>query len=161
MTLKDLYSAESQLIEALPKMAEAATNVTLKQGFEEHLRQTEEQLKRIEEISENLEFNPKNHVCKGMEGLIKEGSELFAIEGDSDVVDAAIICAAQKVEHYEIAAYGCALELAKLMGHMREAELLQQTLDEEKLTDEKLNQVAIEEINPIALEKLEVDQTTS
>lgn len=152
--LKDLYSAESQLIEALPKMAKKASNETLKKGFEEHLKQTEEHQKRIEEIASQMDINPKNHVCKGMEGLIAEGSELLAIEGDLDAIDAGLVGAAAKVEHYEMAGYTDALRLATLMGHDDAAKLLEQTLNEEIETEKKLTEVVETEIGPVAQEKV-------
>lgn len=150
MHLKDLYSAENQLMKALPKMAEKATNENLSKGFEEHLKQTEEHIKRIEQIAESLDFSPGGHSCLAMKGLIEEGSEVLKLEGDESVIDAALIAAAQKVEHYEIAAYGTAREMAKLMGHSDEEELLNETLEEEKETDEKLNEIAKEEVNTSA-----------
>lgn len=155
INIKDLYSAETQLIEALPKMAEKASNEQLRKGFEEHLKQTQEHAKRLEKIAENLDFNPKNHTCKGMQGIIEEGAEFLKAEGDDAVVDAGLIGAAQRVEHYEIAGYGTAVAMAKLMGHDDEADLLEETLNEEKETDEKLTQLAEEEVNPEAGEKME------
>lgn len=157
--LKDLYSAETQLVQALPQMAEAASSETLKQGFEEHLKQTEEHVKRLEKIGELLEFGPGGHSCKAMKALIEEGSDLMKMEGEATTIDAGLIAAAQKVEHYEICAYATAATMAELMQHNEAAELLKQTLDEEKTTDEKLNQVAMDEVNPQALEMMEGMET--
>lgn len=152
MSLKDLYSAETQLVGALPKMAGKASSETLKKGFEEHLEETKEHIARLEKIADKMGENPKNHTCKAMRGLIEEGSELLEMEGNSDVIDAGLIGAAQRVEHYEIAAYGSTIELAKGLGEDEAAELMSQTLEEEKATDEKLNKVAEEEVNPAALD---------
>ncbi|HEV2991922.1 MAG TPA: ferritin-like domain-containing protein [Candidatus Angelobacter sp.] len=144
--LKDLYSAENQLVKALPKMAKAASSDKLKQGFEEHLEQTKEQVQRLEEIFETLEASPKGKKCAGMEGLIKEGSEAMEEDFEGAVMDAALIGAAQRVEHYEIAAYGTAVEFARLLGESEHVTLLEQTLEEEKETDQKLTDLA-KEIN--------------
>jgi ferritin-like metal-binding protein YciE len=149
--LRDLYDAENQLIKALPKMAKAATSDELRQGIEEHLEQTKGQAERLEQIFEQLGEKPKGEKCKGMEGVIKEGSETLQKDMDDDTMDAAIIAAAQRVEHYEIAGYGTARTYANLLGEEEAAELLQQTLEEEKETDQKLTQLA-EEINVEAAE---------
>jgi ferritin-like metal-binding protein YciE len=141
--LRDLYDAENQLIKALPKMAEAANSDELRQGFEEHLEQTKGHAQRIEQIFEQLGEKAKGKKCKGMEGLIKEGSETLEEDiTDEDVKDAAIIAAAQRVEHYEIAGYGTARTFANLLGEEEAASLLEQTLDEEKETDAKLTELA-------------------
>lgn len=140
--LKDLYDAEHQITEALPKMRQAASSTQLKKAFEDHLAMTEKQIKRLEQVFEALDQKPSRKTCKGMQGLIKEGSEIISEKMDSDVRDAALITAAQKVEHYEIASYGSVRTFANLMGHDRAAKLLQQTLDEEGQTDEKLTQIA-------------------
>jgi ferritin-like metal-binding protein YciE len=149
--LRDLYDAENQLIKALPKMAEGANSDELRQGFEEHLEQTKEHAQRIETIFEQLGQKAKAKKCKGMEGLIKEGSEALEEDMSEDVKDAAIIAAAQRVEHYEIAAYGTVRNFANLLGETEAATLLEQTLEEEKETDDKLTQLA-EGINVAAEE---------
>jgi ferritin-like metal-binding protein YciE len=140
--LKDLYSAETQLTKALPKMAKAATSKELKAGFEKHLKQTEGHVERLEQIFEELEASPKGKKCKAMEGLIKEGAEVIKEDAEPEVKDAALIAAAQRVEHYEIAGYGCVRTYAKLLGHDSAMRLLQQTLDEEGDTDKTLTKLA-------------------
>ena len=149
--LKDLYSAETQLTKALPKMAKASSNSELRQAFEEHLRQTSEHVSRLEQIFDMLEEKPTGKKCVGMEGLVKEGAESMQEDYEDAVIDAAIIGAAQRVEHYEIAAYGTVREFAKLLGEDEHVSLLEETLEEEKQTDEKLTQLA-EQINPQAEE---------
>ena len=149
--LKDLYSAETQLTKALPKMAKASSNAQLRQAFEEHLRQTSEHVSRLEQLFEMLEEKATGKKCLGMEGLVKEGAETIQEDYEDAVMDAAIIGAAQRVEHYEIAGYGTAREFARLLGEDQHISLLEQTLEEEKQTDEKLTQLA-EEINPQAQE---------
>ncbi|HEY4905230.1 MAG TPA: ferritin-like domain-containing protein [Candidatus Sulfotelmatobacter sp.] len=144
--LKDLYSAENQLVKALPKMAKAASSEELRQGFEEHLEQTKEHVARLEQIFETLGESPKGKKCMGMEGLVKEGSEAMEEDFEDAVMDAALIGAAQRVEHYEIAAYGTVLEFANVLGETDAASLLEETLNEEKETDEKLTELA-KEIN--------------
>jgi ferritin-like metal-binding protein YciE len=145
--IKDLYSAESQLLKALPKMAKASADFTLKAAFEEHLEETRVQVDRLFTISEQLNFSPKGKKCKAMEGLIEEGSDVIDAKGDASVKDAALICAAQKVEHYEMAGYGCARTFAQLLGLSEVAELLQETLDEEGNADKKLTEIAKAAIN--------------
>jgi ferritin-like metal-binding protein YciE len=140
--LKDLYSAESQMVKALPKMAKAATSEDLRAGFEEHLKQTKGHVERLETIFKALRENPKGKKCKGMEGLIKEGSEMIEEDPAAEELDAGLISAAQRVEHYEIAGYGCVSTYAKLLGEDEAASLLRQTLEEEKQADEKLTQLA-------------------
>ena len=140
--LKDLYSAENQLVKALPKMAKAATNEELKAGFEEHLEQTKGHVERLDQIGKDLGLKLTGHKCKAMEGLVKEGAEMIEEDAEPAIKDAGLIGAAQRVEHYEIAGYGTAVALAKQLGHDDAADLLQQTLDEEKQTDEKLTEVA-------------------
>jgi ferritin-like metal-binding protein YciE len=144
--LKDLFSAEKQLTKALPKMAKAATSVDLREGFEQHLEQTKGHVERLEEIFEQLEERPGGKKCMGMEGLIKEGSETMSEDFSDDVMDAALIAAAQRVEHYEIAAYGTVAAYADLLGQSEHASLLRQTLEEEKETDKKLTELS-EDIN--------------
>lgn len=140
--LKDLYSAEKQLIQALPKMAKAATSEELKAGFEEHLEQTKTQLSRLEQIFASLGSSPGRKKCAAMEGLIQEGQEAIELQGDAVVRDAALIAAAQRVEHYEIAAYGTVRTFANHLGFSDQSSLLQTTLDEEGATDKKLTAMA-------------------
>jgi ferritin-like metal-binding protein YciE len=140
--LKDLYSAENQLIKALPKMAKAASSKDLKKGFEGHLEQTKTHIERLEQIFEKLEVSPKGKKCKAMEGLIEEGKEAIEEDAEPEVRDAGLIAAAQRVEHYEMAGYGCVRTYAELMGHDDAVELLQTTLDEERETDENLTELA-------------------
>ena len=147
--LRDLYSAETQLVKALPKMAKASSNDQLRQGFEEHLRETSEQVSRLEQIFDQLGEKPSGKKCVGMEGLIKEASQLMKEEFSDEVKDAGLIGAAQRVEHYEIAAYGTVRTFAEQLDESEHASLLQETLSEEKETDEKLTQLA-EEINAAA-----------
>lgn len=145
--LRDLHSAERQLIAAIPKMAKKASSSDLKEAFENHLKQTEHQLERLDQIFEELELPLGRHKCKAMEGLIEEGEELMKEEATEAVRDAAMIGAAQRVEHYEIAGYGTARTIAEQLGHSKAAELLQQTLDEEKETDILLTELAVSTIN--------------
>lgn len=140
--LKDLYSAENQIIKALPKMIKEASSPQLKAGFEEHLQQTRGQVQRLDKIFKQLEESPRGKKCKGMEGLLQEGKELMAEDAEPEVLDAGLIAAAQHVEHYEIAGYGCVRTYAELLGDKNAAKLLQQTLDEEKETDQKLSMLA-------------------
>jgi ferritin-like metal-binding protein YciE len=149
--LKDLYNAETQLLKALPKMAKAAFSEELKQGFEEHLEQTHGHVERLEQIFKSLDESPKGKKCAGMEGLVKEGSEMMEEDFEGALMDAALIGAAQRVEHYEIAAYGTVSEFAKILGESKHVSLLEETLREEKDTDEKLTELA-KEINPQANE---------
>jgi ferritin-like metal-binding protein YciE len=142
--LKDIYSGETQLLKALPKLAKAASNEELKAGFEEHLEQTKGHVERLEQIFEELGESPKGKKCIGMEGLVKEGAEAIDEDYEDDVKDAALIGAAQRVEHYEIAAYGTVRTLAQLLGESEQASLLEETLEEEKETDEKLTEIAAE-----------------
>jgi ferritin-like metal-binding protein YciE len=150
--LKDLYSAESQLVKALPKMAKAASTPELRQGFEKHLKQTEGHVQRLEQIFLALGESPKGKKCVGMEGLVKEGSE--ALEGDFEgaVLDSALIGAARRVEHYEMAAYGAVRDFANVLGETKHASLLEETLREETDTDEKLTELA-KKINTQAKEE--------
>lgn len=140
--LKDLYSAETQITKALPKLVEAATNSALRQAFESHLEETRNHVTRLERIFEGLDESPKGKTCEGMKGLLKEGDERAGEKGDSDVLDAGIISAAQRVEHYEIAGYGSARTYAELLGEKEAVRLLSETLEEEKAADTKLTQVA-------------------
>jgi ferritin-like metal-binding protein YciE len=145
--LKDLYSAENQLLKALPKMAKAATAPKLGKAFESHLKQTRGHVARLEKIFKKLGGSPKGKKCKAMEGLIAEGKELMAEDADAAVMDAALIGAAQRVEHYEMAGYGCVRTYARLLGHDDAADLLQKTLDEEGATDKALTELAESGIN--------------
>jgi ferritin-like metal-binding protein YciE len=148
--LKDLQSAEKQLIRALPKMIKAASNEELKAALESHLGETEEQADRLDQILAEVDASSRGMKCKAMEGLIEEGKSLLEEDMDEEVRDAAIICAAQRVEHYEIAGYGCARTFASQLGYDQAARLLQQSLDEEKAADEKLTKIALREVNAIA-----------
>ena len=148
--LKDLYSAENQILKALPKMAEKASNPELKAAFQEHERVTHDQVKRLETIFDGLGERPSGHHCKGMEGLLKDGQEMIREKGDPDTLDAGLIAAAQRVEHYEIAGYGCVRTYADRLGFSDQARTLQQTLDEEGQTDHRLSALAERIINPRA-----------
>jgi ferritin-like metal-binding protein YciE len=145
--LKDLYSAENQIIKALPKMAKAASAPELRRAFERHLEETRRQVERLDQIGQELEIKLTGKKCKGMEGLIAEGKEIMEEDLDEAALDAGLIGAAQKVEHYEIAAYGTARTHAEMLGYRRVAKLLQQTLNEEGATDKKLTQLAESVIN--------------
>ena len=144
--LKDLYSAEKQLTKALPKMAKAASSEELSEGFQQHLEQTKGHVERLEQIFGMLEQRAAGKKCIGMEGLIKEGSEIMNEDFSDELMDAALISAAQRVEHYEIAAYGTVVAFADLLGESDQASLLRETLEEEKETDQKLTQLS-EQIN--------------
>ena len=148
--LKDLYSAEKQLVRALPRMSKNVTNEQLRTALDNHLAETEEQVSRLEQIFESLGESPKGQKCEGMEGLIEEGKSLLEEDADPDVMDAGIIVAAQKVEHYEIASYGAVCEYARMMGHTEALQLLEQTLEEEKNADQLLNELAEGGINALA-----------
>ena len=145
--LKDLYSAENQIIKALPRMAKAATSPDLRRAFERHLEETRRQVERLDQIGEELQIKLSGKKCVAMEGLIEEGKELISEIDDEGALDAGLIGAAQKVEHYEIAAYGTARTHAEILGYRRIAKLLQQTLNEEGVTDKKLTQLAESIIN--------------
>lgn len=150
--LKDLYSAETQLVKALPKMAKAATNDDLKAGFEEHLEETKVHVERLQQIGEMCATKLTGHKCKAMEGLLAEGADLISEDAEEHVRDAGLIGAAQRVEHYEMAGYGTARALAMQLGHDEAAELLGETYAEEKATDEKLSELAESVINVEAAE---------
>ena len=145
--LKDLYSAENQIIKALPKMIKAASHDELKQAFTRHLQETEIHAQRLEEVCDELGVSPKGKKCVGMEGLLKEGSELIKEKPEPDVLDAGLIAAAQHVEHYEMAGYGCVRTYARQLGYENQAQLLQTTLDEEGNTDKLLTEIAEGSIN--------------
>lgn len=151
--LADLLSAENQLIKALPKLVKAANSQELKECFEDHLEETRTQAERLEKIiSEMGDSAPRSKTCKGMEGLIKEGEERTKASGEPSVIDAGLIAAAQRVEHYEIAGYGCARTFAEMLGMNEAARLLDETIEEEKAANEKLNQLALNMINQEAAE---------
>ncbi|MDQ3414902.1 MAG: ferritin-like domain-containing protein [Verrucomicrobiota bacterium] len=140
--LKDLYSAENQIIKALPKMVKAASHPKLAEGFKKHLEETKEHAARLEKILKSHDETTRGPKCKGMEGVIKEGQEMIEEDADEDVRDAGLITAAQRVEHYEMAGYGTARTYANLLGDKTNAKLLQKTLDEEGATDKKLTKLA-------------------
>jgi ferritin-like metal-binding protein YciE len=148
--LEDLYDAEQRLTKALPKMAQAAHSTALKTAFQDHFRQTEGHVSRLEQIFRLLGKSAQAKTCDAMKGLIAEGDEAISASGRADVRDAALIAAAQRVEHYEIAGYGCARTFAERLGREQAARLLQQTLDEEAATDKKLTALAEQSINPRA-----------
>jgi ferritin-like metal-binding protein YciE len=145
--LKDLYSAEKQIVKALPKMIKAAKDPELKAAFKTHLRQTGDHAKRLEMICKELGVSPRGKKCVGMEGLLEEGSELIKEKPDEDVLDAGLISAAQHVEHYEMAGYGTVRTYARQLGYEEQAQVLQQTLDEEGETDHLLTDLAESRIN--------------
>ena len=148
--LKDLYSAEQQLVKALPKMAKAARNKELAAGFQEHLEQTKGHAQRLEQILSSHKQTSRGPKCKGMEGIVAEGAELIDEEADEEIKDAGLISAAQRVEHYEIAGYGTARTYADLLNDKEGANLLQMTLEEEKATDQKLTKLAKSAVNVAA-----------
>ncbi len=148
--LKDLYSAERQLLKALPRMAKGSTSDELRTAFEDHLQQTEGHVERLEQIFERLEESPRGKKCKAMEGLVEEGEEALDNEGDGDVLDAGLIGAAQRVEHYEMAGYGTAIAHAKALGYEDLASILAQTLKEEEAADQLLTQIAEGGVNRMA-----------
>ncbi len=145
--LKDLYSAEKQLIEALPKMIAAAGNKDLKKALKDHLAATRRQVQRLDKVFTRTDFSPRGHKCAGMEGLIKEGASLLKEDSEPDVLDAAIIAAAQRVEHYEMAGYGVARTYAEKLGDYKAADLLQESLEEEAQADRLLSRLAERTIN--------------
>ena len=149
--LKDLYSAENQILKALPKMIKKASSSELKRGFEEHLEQTKGHVERLEKIFQQLDESPKGKKCKGMEGIITDGAELMEADAEPEVMDAGLIAAAQRVEHYEMAGYGCVRTYARVLGHSNFVQLLETTLNEEKETDAKLTRLA-ENVNVEAKE---------
>ena len=150
--LKDLYSAEQQILQALPRMAEAAGHEELRMAFQEHEQVMRDQVRRLDMIADDLGLDLKGHKCKGIEGIIKEGEELLSAKAASDVLDAGLIGAAQRVEHYEMAGYGTARTFARQLGHGRAASLLQETLDEEGKTDQRLTRLAEGMVNRDAQE---------
>jgi ferritin-like metal-binding protein YciE len=148
--LKDIYNAEKQLVTALPRIAKSASSPRLAEAITKHLKETEGHVARLEEIFQSLGLPVRGKKCKGMEGLLEEGKEVMEEEAQESVRDAALISAAQKVEHYEIAAYGCLRSYAQILGHTDAAKLLEQTLKEEEAADEKLNELAEGGINQAA-----------
>jgi ferritin-like metal-binding protein YciE len=150
--LKDLYSAENQIVKALPKMAKAANSPDLRRAFERHLEETRNHVERLDQIGQELEAKMTGKKCHGMEGLIEEGKEIMSEDLEENALDAGLIGAAQKVEHYEIAAYGTARAHAEMLGYTKVARLLQQTLNEEGATDKKLTQLAENIINVEAVQ---------
>ena len=159
--LRDLYSAENQLLKALPKLAKAASSEELKNAFQKHLEQTKSHVERLEQVFEELDEKPKGKTCRAMKGLVEEGSEILQQHGEESVLDAGIIVAAQKVEHYEIAGYGSVRTFAHLLGQNKAAELLQTTLDEESETNQILNKLAEGIVNPEALMETELAGASS
>jgi ferritin-like metal-binding protein YciE len=158
--LKDLFSAENQLLKALPKMARAASSEELRTGFEKHLEQTKAHVQRLEEIFQSMDESPKGKKCVGMEGLVKEGAEVMEEDFEDSVLDAGLIGAARRVEHYEMAAYGAVSGIAKILGHTKHASLLEKTLAEETQTDQKLAGLA-NDINTQANEEGSEEQQDS
>ena len=150
--LKDLYSAENQILKALPRMAKAATHPRLKRAFMKHEKQTRQQVKRLERICRELDVSPRGKKCVGMEGLLEEGKDLIKEKPEKDVLDAGLITAAQHVEHYEMAGYGTCRTWARLLGYESQAQLLQTTLDEEQQTDLDLTTLAESSINVEAVD---------
>src|SRR5438874_2686607 len=148
--LKDMYDAEKQLTKALPKMAKKATSEDLRQAFEEHLQQTEQHIERLEQVFDQLGIPARGKKCEGMKGLIEEAQEMMSDTDDEATRDALMIASAQKVEHYEIASYGTARTWANVLGKSDVASLLEETLDEEKETDQKLTSIAESMVNPQA-----------
>jgi ferritin-like metal-binding protein YciE len=148
--IRDLYSAERQIIDALPKMIEAASHAQLGDGFSKHLEQTRQHAQRLEEIGDRMREKVSGKKCKGMEGLLEEGKELLKGGGEPAVIDAALIAAAQRIEHYEIAGYGCARTYAEALGLQDDVSALQRTLDEEAETDRRLTKLAVSLVNPDA-----------
>lgn len=155
--IRDLYNAENQLVKALPKMAKAAASESLRSAFEQHLEETKEHVERLEQAAAMLEIKPTGKKCKAMQGLIEEGKEVLEEDGPGAVIDTLLIAAAQRVEHYEIAAYGTARAMADKLGNRKLAQLLQRTLDEEGATDKKLTELSESEILSEALSGAESD----
>ncbi len=159
--LRDIYNAEQQLVKALPKMAKGASSDDLREVIETHLDETKGQVERLEQIFEALDESPKGKTCKAMKGLVEEGSEILDEKGEESVLDAGIIAAAQKVEHYEMATYGTLRTWADLLNEDEAAGLLQETLDEEGEADKKLNDLAEEIVNPEALSEDEQEEAVA
>lgn len=155
--LRDMYSAERQLIQTLPKMAKKANSPELAQAIETHLGETEQQAERLEHVFEMLDVSSRGPACKGMKGIIDEGKDVLAESEEPDVLDAGIIASAQKVEHYEIAGYGTLCEYANVLGHSEIADLLHKTLEEEKAADQKLSALAEQGINAMAISGSDIE----
>jgi len=145
--LEDLYDAERRILDALPKMAQAATSPQVADAFREHLRETENQVRRLDQVFRSIGREPERETCEGIKGIIEEGEKYTKAKGDDMVRDAALICAAQRVEHYEMAGYGTARTFAEQLGYDEAVQLLDQTLQEEKVTDKKLTDLAAQSIN--------------
>ncbi len=160
LELQDLYSAEQMILKALPKMSKAASSSELQEAFQEHLEVTKKQVERLDQIFESLGESPKAHKCKGMQGIIEEGEEALKMGQDENVKDAALIGSAQRVEHYEMAGYGCLKTYAHLLGNRQAASLAEKTLEEEKQTDKKLTKIAESMVNPKAAESEEESTAT-
>lgn len=152
-TLEDLYDAENQIVKALPKMIDQAHSTELKQGFKDHLQVTQQQIQRLDQIFKEMKMQSKGKHCKGMEGLIKEGDEIMKENMKPEVKDAALIAAAQKIEHYEISGYGTARTFAQQLGHQNIAQMLDQTAKEEGQTDKKLTSLAESHVNAQAKQR--------
>jgi ferritin-like metal-binding protein YciE len=150
--LRDIYNAEKQLTKALPKMARAAQNEALKTAFQDHLQETQGQIERLEQVFEKLDTRARGKLCHAMEGLVEEAKDIMEEGLSPELLDAALIAAAQKVEHYEIASYGTVHAYAEALGEREVADLLKQTLEEEKATDEKLNKLAVGDVNKKAMQ---------
>jgi ferritin-like metal-binding protein YciE len=150
--LRDIYHAEKQLVKALPKMAKKVKSDELRQALEHHLEETKGQVERLDQVFQQLDSRSSGKRCEAMEGLIEEAKEMMEEISTPEVLDAAMIAAAQKVEHYEIASYGSVQALAEALGHTEAARLLEETLNEEKAADQKLNQIALSGVNQLALE---------
>ena len=159
--LKDLYSAENQILKALPKLAKTASSPELKRAFEEHLEQTEGQVERLDQVFKLLGVPAKGKKCEGMAGLLEEGKKVMEEDAEPSVMDAALISAAQKVEHYEIASYGCLCTYAEMLGYDQVHDLLGQNLEEEEVTDEKLTELAESVINIEAEEAEDAEEEAS
>jgi ferritin-like metal-binding protein YciE len=145
--LEDLYDAEKRLVDALPKMADAATSPQLKQAFQNHWEETKQQVRRLEQVFQEIGKSPERETCEAMKGLISEGEEMISAKGDPDVKDAALIAAGQRIEHYEMAGYGTARTFAQRLGLTNAAQLLQETLNEEGEADHKLTEIAEASVN--------------
>lgn len=160
--IKDLYNAENQLLKALPKLAKKASSESLREAFEGHLAETQGHVDRLAEVAQHLETKPSGKVCKAMQGLIEEGKEVLEEDGKPAVIDAALIAAAQRVEHYEIAAYTSAMSMADELGEKKIAKLLQETLDEERGAAEKLSDISTSEVLPASSQaESESEKTTA
>ncbi|MGQ0538401.1 MAG: YciE/YciF ferroxidase family protein [Gemmatimonadaceae bacterium] len=159
--LRDMYSGERQLVQTLPKLAKKANSPQLADAIEHHLGQTEEHVRRLEQIFGFLDVTSRGPVCKGMKGIIEEGKEILDSAEEPDVLDAGMIAAAQRVEHYEIAAYGTLREYANVLGHSEAVDLLEQTLEEEKAADRKLTELAEEGVNAMAAQSDDADRDSS